>query len=200
MARPDPVQNQAREEMSFSYEDFEEDNLLGNGSSLRQNPAESLANMFSNLKKRTGNGQEMDTKTETAVLHFWMCNHWTKEIFSDSSPVSYYSRRPTAMFYGGLVAENPYILDYLLTSTPKDVEATKARAPPCPPPPSPPFPEACPLPSATPTPANRCSVERSSRPIGARPDMAMASQLSSAVQLSCNILFVPSMTGPDAPT
>mmetsp|Transcript_31463 Transcript_31463/g.74760 ORF Transcript_31463/g.74760 Transcript_31463/m.74760 type:complete len:1288 (-) Transcript_31463:217-4080(-) len=62
---------------------------------------------------------------QQSVVRFWLCNHWTRNVLSDTSPVSYYSQRPYAIFYGNLVSENPYLIDYMLHAPPEKLKLAK---------------------------------------------------------------------------
>lgn len=119
-----PLQSAAAQSRQTSDTGKEQVSDDGENQPVEMSPHANLGQVLSKLR-RANTVERLDTAMEAAVLNFWMCNHWTKDIFSDSSPVSYYSRRPTAMFFGNLVVENPYILDYLLTAPSEEVQAAR---------------------------------------------------------------------------
>ena len=64
-------------------------------------------------------GTTLTPEQQKDVVHLWLVNHWMKEIMSDTSPVSYFSRGIHSQFFGDLVTENPYLIDCLM-HLPKD--------------------------------------------------------------------------------
>jgi hypothetical protein len=58
----------------------------------------------------------------------WLVNHWMRELVSDTSPVSYYSQGVHSQFFGRLVGENPYLIDYLLNLPEDELNRTRVKS------------------------------------------------------------------------
>jgi hypothetical protein len=56
----------------------------------------------------------MNMAMQVGVVRFWLANHWTNAALADTSPVSHFSHDPQSIFFGNLVAQNPYLLDHML--------------------------------------------------------------------------------------
>ena len=67
----------------------------------------------------------MPQSQQIAVLRMWLLNHWLRELMSDTSPVSYFSRGSHAQFFGNLVHDNPFVIDYLLSLPPDKLEPAR---------------------------------------------------------------------------
>eukprot|EP00191_Tetraselmis_sp_GSL018_P017914 CAMPEP_0177586998 /NCGR_PEP_ID=MMETSP0419_2-20121207/5393_1 /TAXON_ID=582737 /ORGANISM="Tetraselmis sp., Strain GSL018" /LENGTH=1998 /DNA_ID=CAMNT_0019076971 /DNA_START=225 /DNA_END=6221 /DNA_ORIENTATION=- len=78
------------------------------------------------LSAISSNQTECSPEHQRSVVRFWLCNHWTRDVLADTSPVSYYSQGSYAMFFSSLVATNPYLIDYLLTASRRELRQTKA--------------------------------------------------------------------------
>jgi len=59
---------------------------------------------------------QLPPEIRLGVVRFWLVNHWMKEMLSDTSAVSFYSRSAYSRFFGSLVSENPYLIDHFLNS------------------------------------------------------------------------------------
>ena len=69
--------------------------------------------------------QNMPIPAQLGTVRFYMANHWMKNIMADTSPVSFYSTRPYSIFFGNLVAENPYLIDHILHASEEDLQKAK---------------------------------------------------------------------------
>ena len=72
--------------------------------------------------------KNMPIPAQLGTVRFYMANHWMKNIMADTSPVSFYSTRPYSIFFGNLVAENPYLIDHILHASEEDLQKAKVMS------------------------------------------------------------------------
>ena len=102
--------------------DEDPDDMAEAGSSVRKKKT-----VFSRVADAFGGDNGYSKSQRDAVLRFWLCNHRTKDVMSDTSPLSYYSTNPFATFFGELVQQNPYLLDYLLRASEEQLATAKVQ-------------------------------------------------------------------------
>mmetsp|Transcript_7195 Transcript_7195/g.20279 ORF Transcript_7195/g.20279 Transcript_7195/m.20279 type:complete len:703 (+) Transcript_7195:45-2153(+) len=94
-------------------------------SSKKPDVENSGRSMMKAMQSLLGRTSECSNSQRSAALRFWLCNHRTKDVMADNSPLSYYSTNTYATFFGTLVHQNPYLLDYLLRASDGQLELAK---------------------------------------------------------------------------